>query len=184
MSDDSDDDARLVARCLEAKEAFEQIYRRHAPAVFGFLKGLHRGDEHAAADTLQETFFRAFRALPRFDRARPLRPWLLAIASNAGRDAIERRHGQPVADLPGLVVDPAPSPAEQAATGDACRRVLELAARRIPARALAAFLLARTQGLSLAEVAEMHDCSLATVKRDLADALAALAGAATELGLA
>src|SRR5438067_9407329 len=86
-------DAELVARCLEAKEAFEHLYRRHASVVFAFLKGMHRGDEHAAADSLQETFFRAFTALPRFDRTRALRPWLFKIASNVALDTIGRdRH--------------------------------------------------------------------------------------------
>lgn len=175
-------DSDLVARCLEAKEAFGELYRRHAPSIFAFLKGMHRGDEHAAADTLQETFLRAFTALRRFDRTRPLRPWLLAIAANTARDAIAKTRRMEVKDdLPERATHE--TPATQAAASDACWRLLERVAGKLPERALAAFLLARVQGLSYAEIATIHECSAATVKRDLADALAALSGAATELGL-
>src|SRR5581483_12208552 len=94
MGNQESTDAELVARCLEAKEAFTDLYRRHAPAVFAFLKGMHRGDEHAASDSLQETFFRAYNALGKFDASRPLRPWLFTIAANAARDALEKRKRQ------------------------------------------------------------------------------------------
>jgi RNA polymerase sigma-70 factor (ECF subfamily) len=175
-------DSELVVRCLEAKEAFGELYRRHAPAIFGFLKGMHRGDEHAAADSLQETFLRAWNALRRFDHDRPLRPWLLAIAGNVARDAIAKTKKMEVrSELPDRASNDRPEAA--AAASDACWRLLERVAERIPVRALEAFLLARVQGLSYAEIAALHECSPATVKRDLADALAALSGAAAELGM-
>ncbi len=174
-------DSELVARCLEAKEAFGELYRRHAPSIFAFLKGMHRGDEHAAADSLQETFLRAWNALPRFDRERALRPWLLTIAGNVARDAIARmRRVEVRANVPEQATEERPD--EKVATSDACWRLLERVANRLPERALEAFLLARVQGLSYAQIAAIHDCSPATVKRDLADALAALSGAAAELG--
>ncbi len=180
-------DAELVARCLEAKDAFEEIYRRHAPAVYAFLRGMHRGDEHAAADTLQETFFRAYRALPRFDCARALRPWLFTIAGNASLDAlakqkrVEARDPEAIGELIGAAREAEPD--ERAVIGDTCASLLRAVRGRLPERKLAAFLLARGQGLSYAEIAEIHDCSAATVKRDLSDALAVLTGAASELGL-
>ncbi len=175
-------DSELVARCLEAKEAFGELYRRHAPSIYAFLKAMHRGDEHAAADSLQDTFLRAFTAMKRFDRSRPLRPWLLAIAANAARDAIARTRRVEVREtLPERATTE--TPATTVAASEACWRLLDRVAGRLPERALAAFLLARIQGLSYAEIATIHECSPATVKRDLSDALAALSGAATELGL-
>jgi RNA polymerase sigma-70 factor (ECF subfamily) len=179
-------DAELVARCLEAKEAFELLYRRHAPAVFAFLKAMNRGDPHAAADVLQETFLRAFDALARFDTSRPLRPWLFTIAANACRDALAKGRRVETRD-PATLGTEAPvadaDPARRALVSDACASLLRLAGERLPARVLATFLLARAHGFTNAEVAEMQGCSLATVKRDLSDALATLTGAAAELGL-
>ncbi len=55
--------------------------REHQQAVFR-LAYLLLGDADEAEDVAQETFIRAYRALERFDASRPLRPWLLRIASN------------------------------------------------------------------------------------------------------
>src|SRR5687768_1236485 len=87
-------DADLVARCLgadRAAAAFEGLYRRHAPCVRAFLRGFLDRDEHAIADVVQETFLRAYRALPRFDGSRELRPWLLTIAARVALDAEARK---------------------------------------------------------------------------------------------
>lgn len=43
-------------------------------------------DEVEAEDVAQETFIRAYMKLDRFDRQRPLRPWLLKIAANLSRN--------------------------------------------------------------------------------------------------
>ncbi len=180
-------DAQLIERCLEAKDAFEQLYARHAPAVFAFLKMMHRGDEHAASDSLQETFFRVYRALGKFDRARPLRPWLFTIATHVSQDAKKKSRRLEARD-PGTLAETAgvsreAEPAVATAAGDECLAIIREAKDSLPARKLAAFLFARGQGLSYEEIARIHDCSVATVKRDLQDALVALSGAASRLGL-
>jgi RNA polymerase sigma-70 factor (ECF subfamily) len=48
------------------------------------------GDSDPAADAAQEIFVRARRALHTYDRARPFRPWLLAIAGNYCIDRLRR----------------------------------------------------------------------------------------------
>lgn len=55
--------------------------RVHQEPVFR-LAYLLLGDPDEAEDIAQETFLRAYRALKGFDAKRPLRPWLLRIASN------------------------------------------------------------------------------------------------------
>lgn len=52
------------------------------------------GDADYAADAAQEGFVKAYRALDRFDAARPFRPWLLRIVANEARNsrkALNRR---------------------------------------------------------------------------------------------
>jgi RNA polymerase sigma-70 factor (ECF subfamily) len=39
-----------------------------------------------AEEAAQDGFVKAWRALPRFDRSRPFRPWLLAIVANEARN--------------------------------------------------------------------------------------------------
>lgn len=52
-------------------------------------------DESEAQDVVQEAFVRAHRALDRFDRAMPFRPWLLRIVTNLAINSLRdaRRRG-------------------------------------------------------------------------------------------
>jgi RNA polymerase sigma-70 factor (ECF subfamily) len=61
--------------------AWETLVRDHQQAVFR-LAYLLLADASDAEDVAQDTFVRAFRALHTFDTQRPLRPWLLRIATN------------------------------------------------------------------------------------------------------
>jgi RNA polymerase sigma-70 factor (ECF subfamily) len=61
--------------------AWEALMRAHQEPVFR-LAYLLLGDPDEAEDIAQETFLRAYKALDGFDTERPLRPWLLRIASN------------------------------------------------------------------------------------------------------
>jgi len=61
--------------------AWEALMRAHQEPVFR-LAYLLLGEPDEAEDITQETFLRAYKALKRFDMDRPLRPWLLRIASN------------------------------------------------------------------------------------------------------
>jgi RNA polymerase sigma-70 factor (ECF subfamily) len=61
--------------------AWEPLVLAHQEAVFR-LSYLLLGDPDDAEDIAQETFLRAWNHLKRFDPTRPLRPWLLSIASN------------------------------------------------------------------------------------------------------
>lgn len=76
----------LVARARRGDgAAWEALVRLHQEPLFR-LAYLHLGDAAEAEDVAQEAFVRAFRALDGFDPARPLRPWLLAIAANLARN--------------------------------------------------------------------------------------------------
>ena len=75
-------------------EAVEELFRRHWPAV-------HRAawlvvhDAAAAEDIAQEAFVAAMRALDRFDRRRPLGPWLHRIVVNRAIDGRARARCAP-----------------------------------------------------------------------------------------
>ena len=76
------DESTLVRRAAHGDAAaWEPLVLAHQEAVFR-LCYLLLGDPDDADDVAQETFVRAWNYLGRFDPARPLRPWLLSIASN------------------------------------------------------------------------------------------------------
>ena len=76
------DDPTLIRRAASGDAAaWEPLMQAHQEAVFR-LCYLLLGDPDDAEDVAQETFLRAWNHLKRFDPTRPLRPWLLSIASN------------------------------------------------------------------------------------------------------
>lgn len=70
--------------------AFEQIVRAHDQALFAHAVS-RLGDVQAAEDAVQETFVRAYRALPHFSGDFHLRAWLHRILTNVCHDEGSRR---------------------------------------------------------------------------------------------
>ena len=84
-------DAELVrAAQWGSEEAVEALFRRHwrraHRAAFLIVR-----DAAAAEDIAQEAFLAAMRALDRFDRRRPFRPWLHRIVVNRAIDHARAR---------------------------------------------------------------------------------------------
>ena len=76
------DEPELIRNARQGDSlAWARLMRQHQEPIFRFAY-LLLGDADEAEDIAQETFFRAYRALERFDTQRPMRPWLLRIAAN------------------------------------------------------------------------------------------------------
>jgi RNA polymerase sigma factor (sigma-70 family) len=65
--------------------SFDEAFRREFGAIHRYAR--RRAGRDAADDISAATFAAAYAAWPRFDHARPLRPWLYGIATN-----LLRRH--------------------------------------------------------------------------------------------
>jgi RNA polymerase sigma-70 factor, ECF subfamily len=79
-------DGALVRAAQRGSErAVEELFARHWPDAYRTAL-LIAHDRAAAEDIAQEAFLSALRALPRFDRRRPLRPWLHRIVVNRAID--------------------------------------------------------------------------------------------------
>ena len=89
------DDAALVRRCLRGDAAaVRALVEQFQAEVYGLCLRLlrHRQD---AEDVTQEVFLRVFRSLRRWDRSRPLKPWIRAIAVNRCRTLLAQRRRRP-----------------------------------------------------------------------------------------
>ncbi|HWF23540.1 MAG TPA: RNA polymerase sigma factor [Acidimicrobiales bacterium] len=88
---DVDRDRVLVERCQSGDlEAFDSLYLHYHQRLLRFcVKRLQERSE--AEDVVQETFARAWRALPTFAGDRRFYPWLTVIAGNLCTDALRRR---------------------------------------------------------------------------------------------
>ncbi len=85
-------DARFDGEALRRQDAaeFEALYRAFAPELERYLFRLV-GDPSLAQDLLQDTFVKAYRALPHTRPGALLpRPWIYTIATNTARSAVRR----------------------------------------------------------------------------------------------
>src|ERR671927_85685 len=93
-------DEELVARSIGGdSDSFNELVLRWERPIYA-LAYRTIGREEDARDVCQETFLRAFRALPRFRGQAKFSSWLYRIALNLCRDWIRRQRRTPVVQLP------------------------------------------------------------------------------------
>lgn len=148
------------------EQAWTALMQTHQQAVFR-LAYLMLGDAHEADDVAQDTFIRAFRAIDSYDPTRPIRPWLLRIASNLARNR-RRAWGRFAHALRRFVfqrpeVLAAPS-IEQLGVANAQAQRLWQAVRQLPQAAQEMIYLRFFLDLSEAECAETLNIATGTVK--------------------
>jgi RNA polymerase sigma-70 factor (ECF subfamily) len=170
------DDGELISRSRAGDTAaYESLVRRYQEVALrtAYLVA----PEADAADAVQDAFVKAYAALPRFRDGEPIRPWLLRIVVNEGRNrrrSADRRSG--LARRAALVEprDPvAPSPESQVLAAETRDQLVAALARlRDEDREVigARFLL----DLSEAETAQTIGIRRGTVKSRTSRALARL----------
>src|SRR5689334_16017383 len=93
----SDESALVAAAVGGDRSACRTLVRRYERAVFAQLRGvlLPSGRATVVEDLAQETFLRAFRALPRYtsDGRAKFSTWLLTIATRLALNELRRRPG-------------------------------------------------------------------------------------------
>ncbi|WP_409015043.1 RNA polymerase sigma factor [Archangium sp.] len=71
--------------------AFSELYRRTRPQVARLTASFAPLDPDEVEDVIQETYVRAFKALPRLKEPAAFESWLLSIARNRARTRLERK---------------------------------------------------------------------------------------------
>lgn len=163
-------------------QAFEGLVARHGPRIHDLARRLLK-DAHLAEDVVQQAFTNAWRALPRFDLARPFRHWILRITTNLCRNAHAARRHRPERtgvrgpddeplDPPARDEGRPPTPGEEGAGARAAH--VRAAIEALPERYRLPVVLHHLHGLSLEEIAEITDLPVATLKTHLHRGRAAL----------
>jgi RNA polymerase sigma-70 factor (ECF subfamily) len=150
------EEADLVGRARAGDQlAFARLFEQyHAPV----LNYLHRmvGDRALAEDLTQDTFIKAYNALPGTRPDLAFKAWLYRIATNTALSNLRRR--KIVQWIPFL-------PGQDHAAGESVERSvtrqhdIEQTLAKLPKHYAAALLLRHYQGLSLAETAAALDIS-------------------------
>jgi RNA polymerase sigma-70 factor, ECF subfamily len=169
-------DAALVRAAQGGSErAVEELFARHWPDAYRTAL-LIAHDRTAAEDIAQEAFLAALRALPRFDRGRPLRPWLHRIVVNRAIDWARARRLRREVDVDGVAELAAP-PAAELGLGE-----LGAAIARLSPEHRAVVVMRYLLDLTPGEIAAMLDLPRGTVNSRLRRGLDALGGVLEEDG--
>lgn len=153
----------------ESTWSFDQIYDEYKTPIYNYVYHLV-GDREQADDLTQDTFLKAFRALPKMDANLKLSAWLYRIATNTAYDALRRR--KLIAWLPWQDLDHEPADAESADPQEiyGTTELVRAALRRMPQQYRAALLLYTQEGFSYSEIAHTLNIAESGVKMYLSRA--------------
>ncbi len=88
----STDAQRITRARMGDTVAFESLLRQYERPLYGYIYHLMSGNADDAADLLQETFIKVYRALPRIPEDVNFPAWLYRVARNCCLDEMRRRH--------------------------------------------------------------------------------------------
>jgi RNA polymerase sigma-70 factor (ECF subfamily) len=174
-------DEELVARSIRGDaESFNQLILRWERPIYA-LAYRTIGREEDARDVCQETFLRAFRALPGFRGQAKFSSWLYRIALNLCRDWVRRERRVQVVQAPdgvdllelAALREPSESIEDLVARQDLSRAVERIMAT-LPEEQRTAIVLKEFHGLTFQEIADLVGCPLSTVKTRLYQGLTVL----------
>lgn len=159
--DSSADEAKLVARAKEDRQAFAPIYRRYVEPVYRYCY-YRLGSRKAAEDATSQVFAKALAALPSHRQERSFRSWVFAIAHNVVADIYRDQQPDQGLEAAARVADAGPSPEDLAVAGEAREAVHRLLSR-LPTNQRQVLEL-RLAGLTGIEIAEVLGRTPAAVK--------------------
>lgn len=137
-------------------DAWGELYRRYAPAMFRFCRRLLPAREDAE-DATTEIFMKVRQKLGTYDSSRPFTAWLYKVASNHCWDTLRRRHIRQdletgdVDDLP--LEHPDPNQLQRLEAEHSGKEVRDGLAK-LPDRARAALVLRYFADMSYEEIAD------------------------------
>lgn len=188
MTDSADADALLVARAKRGETAaFEMLVVKYQRRIERLISRMVR-DTDLVQDIAQESFIRAYRALPQFRGESAFYTWLYRIAVNTAKKALVEKKRDPLV-LESALASPEdgeePSRVEnELSDGETPEAVL--ASKEVAATVNAAIdalsedlrqaiVLREIEGLSYEEIADVMNCPIGTVRSRIFRAREAIA---------
>lgn len=184
-----DVDAELVARVQRGDQrAFEMLVVKYQRRIERLIARMVR-DVDLVEDIAQETFIRAYRALPGFRGESAFYTWLYRIAVNTAKKAMIGLRRDPLLTEAALgggtedddgaqAVDRDLTDGETPESAMASRQIAETVNEAVAALSedlRQAITLREIEGLSYEEIAEMMDCPIGTVRSRIYRAREAIA---------
>lgn len=174
MTDSHDADKELVRQVQQGnKRAFDLLVLKYQRRIMRLLSRMIN-DPAEVEDVAQETFIKAYRALPQFRGDSQFYTWLYRIAINSARNWQAARHRRPL-QIKEYENDEGETFSLEDTLTDSNTPELELVSRQVVHTINAAInqlapelrtaiLLREIEGLSYEEIAQAMDCPIGTVR--------------------
>ena len=168
----------LAQRRATRREAMGALFERYRGRVYNTALRIV-GESEAAADVLQDVFVLLFRKIGRFKARAVFASWVYRITVNTALDHLRRRRRGPRLTSTVAILDGPPeqedltAPERRASQRDLQAHVRE-ALHTLSDRLRIVIVLRYLEGLAYADIAEILDCSIGTVKSRLNRAHAAM----------
>lgn len=175
MIADATSDDQLVAAARQGdRAAMDALLRRHYDRVHAVCRRI-AGSSRDADDAAQEAMIRVVRNLDRFDGRAAFTTWIYRIATNAALDELRRRQRRPQLRIVTADSDdradreePADELAHRTVEAVADRLAIDDALKHLPEEFRAPVVLRDVAGLDYAQIAQVLDVPVGTVKSRIA----------------
>jgi RNA polymerase sigma-70 factor, ECF subfamily len=157
------DDALIAAVAQGDKPAMKVLYARHNVRVYRFALRLTR-DEALAEDVVSEVFLHAWRGAKNFQAKSKVSTWLLAIAHNKAKDAMQRRRHEYLSDDDAAAIEDTADNPETAWGKIELGQLLRACLSKLPAAQREVLDLVYYHHKSVEEVAQIVGAQASTVK--------------------
>ncbi|GAA4405418.1 RNA polymerase sigma factor [Advenella faeciporci] len=182
---DRDVDAELVARVQKGdKRAFDLLVLKYQRKIMRLLSRM-LNNQAEVEDIAQETFIKAYRALPQFRGESAFYTWLYRIAINTARnwlssnqrkmlvsDTFETKEGETFSQSDNLIDIDTP---ESRMVSSEIAQTVNKAIEDLPEDLRTAIVLREMEGLSYEEIAQTMECPIGTVRSRIFRAREAIA---------
>ena len=169
------DDVNLVKLAQSGDyAAFDTLVTRHRGKVYGMIMNMVKNDADAW-DLAQDSFIKAWKALPKFENRSMFSTWLFRISHNVVYDWMRKKKIRSEGELDDELLDAnridmsaatAPKVSQrpdEAMTGNELRKQIDDALNKLSPHHKETILLREVQGMDYKEIAEVMDCTLGTV---------------------
>ena len=161
----ADEDVMRSFQTSRDERAFNVLYKRYYHPLYKFILWM-ASDENIAKDVAQETLIKVFQKPELFNAHSGFKTWLYTIAKNTlknvyRKDANERNMKDTL-----QVVRDEDLPTDSDWRTDKLKQI-ERAVQRLPEKQRETFVMKYSSNLTIAEISEICDCSVGTIKSRL-----------------